>query len=281
MIKNLTVTQNFKTLQGMLIKSIPQLKIALPKHLDAEKIARIALTEVRKNDYLLSCDPRSFIGALMTASQLGLEIGSDLGQAYLVPFFNKKSKSNECQFILGYRGMIMLARQSGKVVSITAQCVYEKDHFEFEYGIDEKLKHIPIFEGDRGKFIGAYCIVKLTDGGYQFVFVPAEKIQKIKTEQLDKITNDYAKKYSPWMSCFDEMAAKTAVRRLFKFLPVSTEIQRAVTLDEQADRGEQKNYLEDSLNIDDIRLENNIDEIIEENPQANINNIADKINSIN
>ena len=96
-----------------------QLALAVPKHLSADRMARIAATELRKTPALLNTTPASFLGAVMQSAQLGLEPGSALGQAYLVPY------GNQCQLILGYRGMIDLARRSGQVLSLSAFAVHE------------------------------------------------------------------------------------------------------------------------------------------------------------
>lgn len=249
MSKNQIAATKLNNVRSILAKSIPQMEMALPKHLTGERLSRIALTEIRKNPKLLDCEPKSFVGAIMQCAQLGLEPGTELGQAYLIPFYNSKNKQEDCQFIIGYRGMISLARNSGQLQSINAQCVYDNEIFEFEYGINEKLKHIPTL-GQKGAFLGAYAIAKLKDGGYQFLFVDKEKIYKLRDEQLAKIKNDYAKKYSPWSSCFEEMACKTAIRRLFKYLPISVEMQSAISADEAADRGEQNNKLFTEINTD-------------------------------
>lgn len=255
--------QNFNNVKTLLEKSKSQIELALPKHLNAERFARIALTELRKNPFLLNCEPKSFLGAVIQSSQLGLELGSSLGHAYAIPFYNSKEKIYECQFIIGYRGMIDLARRSGQILSISAQPVYSNEVFEFEYGINETLRHIPIIDGDNGQFKGAYAIAQLQGGGYQFDFVPKHKIDAIKEQQLGKIKSEYAKKYSPWVTAYEEMARKTAVRRLFKYLPVSVEMQRAITLDEQADFGSQKNdsFIDCDFDIGNIEEPNEIQEI--------------------
>jgi len=259
-------TNKLSNVRTLLAKAIPQMQMALPKHLTGERLSRIALTEIRKNPKLLDCEPKSFIGAIMQCAQLGLEPGTELGQAYLIPFYNSKNKQEDCQFIIGYRGMITLARNSGQLQSINAQCVYSNEVFEFEYGINEKLKHIPSL-AQKGEFIGAYAIAKLKDGGYQFLFVDKEKIYKLRDEQLSKIKNEYAKKYSPWASCFEEMACKTAIRRLFKYLPISVELQTAISADEAADRGEQNNQLfteiQTDIEVDNVDVDNETGEINE------------------
>ncbi|EHL7675887.1 recombinase RecT, partial [Escherichia coli] len=122
-----------------------QLAAALPRHMTAERMIRIATTEIRKVPALGNCDTMSFVSAIVQCSQLGLEPGSALGHAYLLPFGNKNEKSGKknVQLIIGYRGMIDLARRSGQIASLSARVVREGDEFSFEFGLDEKLIHRP------------------------------------------------------------------------------------------------------------------------------------------
>jgi recombination protein RecT len=240
----------------------------LPKHIDIKRLTRIALSEVRKNPKLLECTPISFVASVMIAAQLGLEPGQELGLSFLVPFFNSKTKSQECQFILGYKGMITLARNSGSLTSISSQCVYSNDIFEMEFGVNDKLRHVPNI-GDRGELIGAYCVAKLKDGAYQFNFIEKSKLYQLKTEQLNKITNEYARKYSPWSTSEEEMFCKTTIRKLFKYLPISTELQKAIYYDEAAERVEQKETIE---------LEFGADELGWDAETGEITNGAEKVN---
>lgn len=138
-----------------------QVKMALPKHMSPDRMARIAMTELRRMPKLKECNPLSFLGAVIQCAQLGLEPGNNLGHVYLLPY------GKECQLIVGYRGMIELARRSGQMNSLTAQDVYENDFFEFEYGLHEKLRHIPAKE-NRGNLIAFYALARLKDGGHQF-----------------------------------------------------------------------------------------------------------------
>ncbi|HEJ2203269.1 TPA: recombinase RecT, partial [Pseudomonas aeruginosa] len=108
-----------------------QMALALPKHMTADRLARIALTEIRKVPALAKCNQESFLGAVMQCAQLGLEPGNALGHAYLLPFGNGKAKDglSNVQLIIGYRGMIDLARRSGQIVSLTARTVHQNDQF--------------------------------------------------------------------------------------------------------------------------------------------------------
>lgn len=214
-----------------------QMALAMPKHLTADRLARIATTEMRRVPALAKCSPESFLGAIMQCSQLGLEPSNGLGHAYLIPFGNGKDAKGRAnvQLIIGYRGMIDLARRSGQIKSISARAVYEHDEFEYQYGLHEDLRHKPTEDGEAGKLTHVYAVAQLKDGGVQFEVMSRKQVETIKAQS--KAGNN-----GPWVSHFEEMAKKTVVRRLFKYLPVSIEMQHAVGLDEQADAGiDQKN----------------------------------------
>lgn len=211
-----------------------QMALALPKHVTAERLARVALTEVRKNPALARCDQTSFLGALMTCAQLGLEPGGPLGHAYLIPFENRKANRSEVQFIVGYRGMIDLARRSGQIVSIEARPVYEGDKFEVSFGLDSSLHHVPDFDNPNrvqpDKLLFVYAVAKLKDGGVQFDVMSRREVEAVRAQSR-------AGTSGPWVTHFEAMALKTVVRRLFKWLPVSVELAAAIEADERAEIG--------------------------------------------
>jgi recombination protein RecT len=220
--------QKAPTVQDLMIAHRGDIAKALPKSigLDAERMCKLAFTEIRKNPELQQCCPKSFVGAVIQCAQVGLEPGSVLGHAYLIPFYNSKTQRKEVQFMPGYRGMVTLARRSGQVVSLHARAVYEGDAFTFEYGLVEKLEHKPVTPRKEGaQLTHVYAIAHLKDGGHQFEVMTREDVEKIKAKAK-------AGKFGPWVDHFEEMAKKTAIRRLFKLLPVSTEMERAVMADE-------------------------------------------------
>ena len=119
----------------------PQISAALPKHLTADRMTRIMLTEISKNPLLVECDKESLYGAIIVTAQLGLEPGNALGHAYLIPFFNSKKGRHECQIIIGYRGMIQLVANSGLAIIKEASVVCHGDFFEYERGTQSYLRH--------------------------------------------------------------------------------------------------------------------------------------------
>ena len=202
-----------------------QIKAALPRHMTPERMARIATTEMRKIPKLAECNPMSFLGAVI---QCGLEPGGSLGHVYLIPF------GKEVQVIVGYRGMIDLARRSGQIISIDARAVYEGDQFECSLGLESKLSHVPDWNNpnraDPAKLRFVYAVAKLKDGGIQF-----DVMSKVEVDAIRKRSKSSGS--GPWVTDYAAMALKTVVRRLFKYLPVSIEIQQAVGIDEMADAG--------------------------------------------
>ena len=234
MQNQLMAKQNtFMVVRDLLEKSKNEIAKALPKSITSERVARIALTTLRKNPGLLECDPNSFLGAVMQASQLGFEIDDNLGHVYLVPFFNKKTKRKEIQLIIGYRGLIELARRSGQLRSINAHIVYENEPFTLEYGLLETLKHVPLPPSKRGKGIkGVYTVATMNDGSKTFDFLWQEEIESIK-----KSSKAGDNTMSPWATHEEEMMKKTVIRKLMKYLSLSPEITKATVIDEYGEAG--------------------------------------------
>lgn len=187
---------------------------ALPKHMDADRLARIAITVIKQTPALGNCEPLSLIGALMTASQLGLEPGP-LGESYLVPF------GRQVTFIPGYRGLIKLAWQSGQLETINAHVVYENDEFDYQFGLDATLTHKPA-RGERGTPTEVYAVVKFKDGGHAFEVMSVNDVEKIRSRSR-------AAKNGPWVSDWDAMAKKTVIKQLMKFVPLSPELRDVAT----------------------------------------------------
>lgn len=204
-----------------------EIKKALPSVITPERFTRMVLTAVRNTPKLAQCDKMSFLAAMMTAAQLGVEPNTPLGQAYLLPFWNSKRQCNEVQFQLGYKGLIDLAYRSGEVETIQAHCVYENDDFEYEYGLEPKLSHKPA-KGEKGEFVGAYAVFRTKSGGYGFDYMSSYEIE----QHAAKYSQSYGKGYSPWKTNFEEMAKKTVLKRVLKYAPLKSDFVREVAQDE-------------------------------------------------
>lgn len=211
------------------------LAAVLPKHVGADRMLKIALGALRTTPKLMNCSVESLMGAVVHCSQLGLEPNTPLGHAYLIPFDNRKKGVTEVQIVLGYKGLIDLARRSGQIVSIAAHEVCANDEFEYSYGLDETLTHKPTM-GARGPVIAFYAVAKLQGGGHAFEVMSAEQINEIRdNSQNYKFAKD--KRSTVWGQHYAEMGRKTVLRRLVKYLPVSIELASAAALDELSSVG--------------------------------------------
>jgi recombination protein RecT len=243
----------------------PALMALLPKHFEAERMLKLALGSLRTTPKLAQASMESLLGAVVTCAQLGLEPNTPLGHAYLLPFDKRERRGDQwvtaetqVQVIIGYKGMLDLARRSGQIVSIAAHEVCEKDEFRFAYGLDEDLTHRPALAA-RGNVIGFYAVAKLTGGGYSFEFMSVDEVNAIRDKAAEK---NRAKKdkdvkpilTGPWADNYIEMGRKTVLRRLFKYLPISIEnLAFATEIDGHAIK--QANTLEEIAF--DVALEDN------------------------
>lgn len=230
------------TIEELLEKYRPQLQKALPSHVKIDRLARVALSTINQNPDLRKCSAQSLLVAVMRSAQLGLEPNL-LGHAYFVPFWNSKTQSHDVQFIIGYRGLLDLARRSGNIQSINAHEVYANDLFELEYGLEEKLRHIPWHLRDDleyvepGEFRGAYMVAKFkpdehgNDGGYHLHYMSKAEIDAHRERSK-------AAQSGPWVSDYVEMAKKTVIRSAWKWLPISIEIADQVARDDESVKSE-------------------------------------------
>ena len=261
---------NQKSVMGLLEQMKGEIARCLPKHLTPERMARIAMTELRKTPKLQECDPMSFIAAIMQASQLGLEPGI-LGSCYLIPFNNDQTGKVECTFMPGYRGFLDLARRSGQIVSLVSRAVYSNDEFSYEFGLKENLIHKPAMN-DRGELVAVYAVALLKDGGHQFDVMSKKDVDIIKNQSKSK-------NKGPWVTHYEEMAKKTVLRKLFKWLPCSVEMQKAVSLDELQEAGIQNIKASASEEFDIDFIEGELGKTPNEKPSRKHDALMDKLNA--
>lgn len=221
----------FAETKAMLTKFLPQIAAALPRHLTPERMLRTTLTAISRSPKLLECSPRSLLGAIVQASQLGLEPDDGRGFAYLVPFYNGKTKQFECQLIPGYKGLLDLARRSGTVSTAVANTVHERDEFTFSYGMEPTLNHKPRLR-ERGPAVAYYALVFLKDADA----VPHMAV--LSREEVDEVrARSKAADSGPWVTDYDRMGEKTALKRALRLCPLSVEATTAIALDDAAERG--------------------------------------------
>jgi len=211
--KQLRVVSRINSMKSMMTE-------ALPKYITADRMARVCLTNFRLNPKLFECSESSIIGAVLQSAQLGLE--PILGYSYLIPY------GNECQFQIGYKGLIQLFYRSENSLSLEARVVYENDKFEYEFGLDSKLVHIPA-EKDRGKAKGYYAVAKLKNGVNSFEYMSLSDVEKHSERYSQAVKKGWT---SPWKTDFDQMALKTVIKRVLKYMPLSVELQKALDSDE-------------------------------------------------
>ena len=196
---------------------------ALPSVMTPERFTRIVLSTLSSNPKLAQCTPNSFLASMMTAAQLGVEPNTPLGQAYLIPYRNHGTI--ECQFQIGYKGLIDLAYRSGEVTLVQAHEVCENDDFTYSFGLNPDLHHIPA-TGERGEVTYYYAIWKGKNGGFGFEVMSREDVEK-HGKRFSKSYNN-----SPWQTNFDEMAKKTVLKKALKYAPMKTDFATAVVSDE-------------------------------------------------
>ena len=213
------------TMQDYVKKMEGEIARALPSVITPERFTRMVLSAISATPDLAKCTPKSFLGAMMNAAQLGLEPNTPLGQAYILPYSNRGVL--EAEFQLGYKGMIDLAYRSGEVEVIQCHVVYKNDQFECCYGLEPKLNHVPA-DGDRGEAIKVYAMFKTKDGGFGFEVMSMEDVRK----HAAQYSKSYNSNYSPWKKNFEEMAKKTVLKKALKYAPLKSDFVRGVSSDE-------------------------------------------------
>lgn len=200
------------------------------KHISPERMMRVLANAVRTTPKLAQCQPLTLLGSLMTCASLGIEPNTPLGHAYLIPF------KTDVNLIIGYRGLIDLARRSGHITSIIADVHYsDDDHWLYQKGADPKLEHTPGPKDESASKLHAYAVAMLKGGGSQFEVLHWAQVERIRNSSNGyKTAIKYGKKDTPWIAYPDEMAKKTAIRALAKYLPLSIEFMTAVAVDGEA-----------------------------------------------
>lgn len=215
------------TIPQFIAKLQPEISRALPKHMDGDRIARLALTVVRQSDLearkagkpgnsLMNCTVDSFAGALLTAAALGLEPGVN-NEAYLVPY------KGECTLIVGYQGYAKLFWQHPLAKHLDAHAVHENDEFDYAYGLAQYLRHKPA-RSNRGKITHYYAVAELSTGASAFVVLSAEEVKALRGGKVGPSGNIADPQH--WME------RKTALRQLIKLLPKSANLIAATAVDE-------------------------------------------------
>lgn len=253
-----------RTMQDYIKVMEKEIAKALPSVITPERFTRITLSALSTDPKLCETTPKSFLGAMMTAAQLGLEPNTPLGQAYLIPFKNKGVQ--ECQFQIGYKGLIDLAYRSGQVSVIQAHTVYENDEFSFEFGLEPALKHIPA-KSNRGAPVWFYAMFKTKDGGFGFDVMSKADIDA----HAKKFSQSFSSSFSPWSTNYEEMAKKTVLKRALKYAPLKSDFVRAVAADETIKNGLSDDMFDvpsETIEVDGYTVDESSGEIVEDSTEA-------------
>lgn len=213
----------YNTVAGLVQSWAPLIKQTLPRFATPERMTRLVLTALRMNLKLTECAPASLFGAVMQCCQLGLEPGP-LGHAYLIP--RRIKGQMECQFQIGYKGLLDLFYRHPLAKVAFAFAVHENDTFTYELGLEPFIEHKPA-DGDRGALTHVYAVLRLTSGAYGFSVMSKAEVDQVKAK-----SESAGSPYSPWNQHYEAMALKTVLKRALKYMPLSIEIESAIAQDE-------------------------------------------------
>lgn len=213
----------YRRVEAYLERLRPQIQKSLPRTgVTAERLSRLALTTIKQSPNLLQADMDSLLGSIMLAAQAGLE-PNYMGSCYLIPHFDKKAGGYLVRFELGYRGMIEIMTRSGRVLKVVSNAVYEKDEFFYSFGLNEQLHHVPSTEADRGRITHFYCYAPMDNGQTAYTVLSAEQVNHIRDSYSQAFQSGERSQYgnnSPWVKEYEAMGKKTAIKQLFKNMPI-------------------------------------------------------------
>lgn len=222
-----------ESLQTQLAKMETQFQRAMPRGVEAVQLIRDVMTCVKQTPKLAECDPVSVLGSAMTCAQLGLRPGvGALGHAWILPFWDSKTRGQKAQLIIGYKGYVELGHRSEQIASLHSRIVYSNDQFEVEYGAaEDKWVHRPNLDGPRGDARLFYAVGRLANGGYSLTDPMTVADMEEHRDKFAMAKTREGKIIGPWSDHFDAMGKKTMLLRLMALMPKSTEIQRAIDND--------------------------------------------------
>ena len=241
------------TLFENLEKKLPEFQKALQNNVKADHFLRVAITAMQQNPAILDCTERSIHLQLMRAAELSLMCDGMLGQAYLVPFNNKKAGNKQCELILGYKGLRELALRTGRYTDIFAQVVYDGDPFKIQLGtnrfIDHEPQEIAVEDYDPKnppKKRGCYAVARHADGSYIFRFWFAYKIEAHKKQY----SKSWERKDSIWQTNPEIAYEKTMIRKLCNSLQLGVKAERVLAREDRMEAGLDVTPIDRDLAID-------------------------------
>jgi len=227
-VKPMTITQALNQMR-------PQIEAALPRHLNADRMIRIGLTEFRKNPEIEKCDIKTVIASIVIAAQLGLEPGV-MGQGYLIPY------KGTCTFVPGWQGLVDLVSRTGRA-SVETGVVHPGDEFEYEFGTGSKLRHVPNDASEDQPFSYVYALGWVRDAQRPVIEVWSRAKVLKHLRKFNKVGDrHYAIKGGEHN--LEMYGRKVALLQVLKYLPKSVELHTAAQLDYAADAGTQSLTIE-------------------------------------
>jgi len=211
-------------------KSIAQL-LHIKYGISYEEFYVTCVNAVKKNPKLLNCDPKSLFGSILLSAEVGLRPNTPEQHAFILPY------GKEAKFQVGYKGLIEMMYRNIRVKSIYAEAVFEKDDFDYGYGLSPYLNHKPFRGGDRGKLVCVYAVCKLQDADPLFSVVEKSELDKIK--EFSQSRNSEFSPYNSGADVHHFMEIKTAIKKLSKLIPKSSiiEISKAIDYDSRFEGG--------------------------------------------
>lgn len=214
----------------------PQMQLALPKHLNSERMARLVLSQYSASTNLQKCDAPSVAQSILQACALGLEPGVG-GQGWLIPYYDTKAKRHRCQFVPGWRGLVDIAQRSGRA-SVWTEAVRESDEFSFGLGARPHLEHVR-GEEDDSPITHFYAVGWVRDA--QWPIIEVWSIGKVRNH-LNKFNKVGEKHYAlKDANNFEMYGRKVALLQCLKYLPCSIEMSNAMAVSNAVDQGRDAN----------------------------------------
>ena len=254
-----------QNMKNLLERSWPRIAAVIGNNLSPQRLYQMYVSTINREPQLANCGVESVLSCFMKCAALGLEPSNvdGLGRAYILPYGNKNYRTGqkEATLIIGYKGMLDLARRSGQIRDISARAVHEGDEFAYSYGLNEDIRHVPCAKP--GKLTHVYMIANFKDGGHYFQVMNADEI-----EAAAKRSPSYGKAVSPWKSDYEAMAKKTVIRRAFPYLPVSVEARDAAASDDQTPDYSDVFRPLPTVTADDSPVDVSVDEPEQSQPEA-------------
>lgn len=238
------LTEKIKSVESKMLQLLP-----------ADVVKReisFAVQHVATSQQLQKCTPISLQTAVYNIANIGLSLNPATKEAYLVPRYNSQIQGMEASLQPSYVGLVKLLTDAGTITQVVTNVVYEGDKFSIEMVSGIVIHNPCLVKANRGSVIGCYSVATLPNGAKQAEWVETEDLNKIR-DCSESWKNEKTRAYSPWLKHWDEMARKTVVRRLYKYLPRSgrntQKIDEAILVDDQQYQASmnQLMYIEDLL----------------------------------